>query len=203
MEQGELLLLLALHLALTGLPGVAAALFAASWGERRVPVLLAISLVASGVAAMLAFWAYYGGHQLGQTVSFFLVFGAAAGSGWCLYQGGIERQLLGQLATPLLLWALGSAFLVYFGFLHGGAEHPLAMSATRFSGPLPSDNDIPRFFADWYFNHGHQRPPEYPGEWLSSDRPPLQVGYALLERTFRWDAGGLHYQVMGVVLQQL
>jgi hypothetical protein len=204
MVQGELLVLLVIHLLLTGLPGAAATLFAASRGERRVPVLLAVGLVGSGVAAMLAFWSYYGSHDLGQTVSFFLVFGSAALSGWCLYDGGIERPLLRQLATPLALWALGSAFLLYLGFLHGGTDQALATASTRFSGQLPSDNDIPRFFSDWFFVHGHHgTPPEFPGEWLASDRPPLQIGDAVLQRTFGWDDKGLHYQVMGVVLQQL
>lgn len=204
MVQGELLVLLAIHLLLTGLPGAAAALFVAKRGERRVPVLLAVGLVGSGAAAMLAFWSYYGGHELGQTVSFFLIFGAAGLTGWCLYDGDIERGVLGQLATPLALWALGSAFLLYLGFLHGGTDQPLATASTRFSPPLPSDSYIPQFFSDWFYAHGHNgTPPVFPGEWLSSDRPPLQVGYALFERTYGWDESGLHYQVMGVVLQQL
>jgi len=125
-------------------------------------------------------------------------------SGWCLYDGGIDRGLLGQLATPLALWALGSAFLLYLGFFHGGTDQALATASTRFSGQLPSDNDIPRFFSDWFFTHGHHGvAPVFPGEWLASDRPPLQIGYAVEQRTFGWDETGLHYQVMGVVLQQL
>ncbi|HET8566531.1 MAG TPA: hypothetical protein VFL77_08670 [Solirubrobacterales bacterium] len=204
MTQGEILVLLAIHLVLTGLPGAAAALFAASRGERRVPVLLAVGLAGSGTAAMLVFWSYYGSHELGQTVSFFLAFGSATACGWCLYDGGIETPLLRQLVTPLALWALGSAFLLYLGFLHGGSDQPLATASTRFSHPLPSDSSIPQFFSDWFYAHGHNgTPPVFPGEWLASDRPPLQVAYALFERTFGWDQNGLHYQVMGVVLQQL
>ncbi len=76
MVQGELLLLLAIHLALTALPGVAVALFAASRGERREPVLLAIFLAASGAAAMatvflLGFVAVsWGGRQASDRSSF-------------------------------------------------------------------------------------------------------------------------------------
>lgn len=204
MTQGSLFVLLVIHLALTGMPGVASALFAAARGERREPVLLAVGLAASGAAAMVSFWSYYGGHELGQTVSFFLLFGSVLSSGWTLKSGRVDRELLGRLAIPLALWALGSAFLVYLGFLHGGTASPLGTAATRFSAQLPSDNDIPRYFADWFFSHGHHgTPPEFPGEWLASDRPPLQVGYAVYERTFGWDTTSLHYQVMGVVLQQL
>ena len=204
MVQGELLLLLAIHLALTGLPGVAVALFVASRGERREPVLLASFLAASGGAAMLVFWGFYGSHEIGQTLSFLVAFGSVLLAGWSLYVGEIEAGLLRRLAVPMALWALGSAFLVYLGFMHGGSDVSVGMSSTRFSGPLPSDNDIPHFFSDWFFVHGHHgTPPIFPGEWLASDRPPLQIAYANYERTFGWDNLGLHYQVMGVVLQQL
>lgn len=204
MVQGELLLLLAIHLVLTGLPGAAVALYVASRGERREPVLLACFLAASGAAAMLVFWSFFGGHELGQTAAFFFAFGSLLLGGWSLYDGKIERELLRRLAVPMALWILGSAFLVYFGFIHGGTHEALAMSSKRFSGQLPSDNDIPRFFSDWLFSDPRtSTPPIFPGEWLFSDRPPLQVGYAVYERTFDWDKNGLNYQVMGVVLQQL
>jgi hypothetical protein len=192
------------HLALTALPLAAATLFAARLGVRKVPVLLAIGLAASGVIAMVAFWAFYAGPLVGKSFSYFAVFGSVLLVGFSLFEGGLERALLRRLATPLALWALGSVFLLALGFLHGGIDSPLSTAATRFSGQLPSDNDIPRFFSDWFFSHGHTgTPPVYPGEWLASDRPPLQIGYVLFERTFGWDKTSLHYQVLGVVLQQL
>ncbi len=204
MVQGKLLLLLVVHLALTGLPGIALTLFATRLGVRKVPVLLAIGLAATGAVAMLAFWSYYGGHEVGRTFSYFTLFGSALLIGWSLYGGHIDRALLHQLATPLALWALGSAFLVFFGFVHGGTDSALATSATRFSAQLPSDNDIPLFFAEWFFHHGHSGSvPVFPGEWLSSDRPPLQVGYVLSQMPFGWGRTELHYQVLGVILQQL
>jgi hypothetical protein len=202
--QGELIFLLAVHLVLTGLPGVAAALLAASRVTRRVPVLLAIALAASGAAAMLGFWAFYADPMLGKTFSFFLIFGSALLTGVVLYGRKVDAGTLRALATPLALWALGSSFLVFLGFAHGGTDQPLVTAGLRFSHQLPSDNLIPAFFADWFYAHGHNgTPPVFPGEWLASDRPPLQVGYVLVQRPFGWDASGLHYQVLGVVLQQL
>lgn len=204
MEQGELLLLLLLHLVLTGLPAAAAALCAARLGLRSLPILLAIALAASGAVGLLAFWAYYGGQILGQTFSFFVVFGAALLCGWSLWGGHLDRPLLAGLAKPAALWALGSAFLVFFGFLHGGADQPLATAAGRFYAILPSDNYIPQYFSEWFYLHGHHgRPPVFPPDWLASDRPPLQVGYVLSQRPFGWDGHGLHYQLTGLVLQQL
>lgn len=192
------------HLALTGLPLVAAFLVAARCGVRQLPVLLAIGLAASGTVGLLGFWAYYGDRLLGESFSYLVLFGSIALVCLSLYGGRLDRALLRSLAVPVALWALGSAFVLFLGFAHGGTEGPLATAATRFSHPLPPDNDIPRFFADWFFANGHDGVPAiFPGEWHSSDRPPLQVGYALSQRPFGWDDDGLSYQVLGVVLQQL
>jgi hypothetical protein len=202
---GELLWILGLHLVLTGLPAVAAALMAARFGLRSLPLLLAVALAASGLIALLTFWVFYAEPVIGETFSFFVVFGSVGVSGWALYDGGINPVLLRRLATPLALWGLGSAFLVFLGFVHGGTGDPLGLAMTRFSAQLPADNSIPNFYAEWFYESGHRgTPPVFPGEWLASDRPPLQVGYTLAQRPFAW--GGtrdLHYQVLGVVLQQL
>lgn len=204
MSNPELFLILVLHFVLTALPGVAAALLAARFGVRSVPVLLATGMAATGVVAMLAFWLYFADPLIGEAFSYLAIIGPAALTGWLLYERQLPGDLLRQLATPLGLWALGSLFLVFFGFIHGGAENPLGTAATRFIGPLPSDNNIPAFFADWYFHYGHESPvPIFPGEWLSSDRPPLQVGYVLAQRPIAWDTPGDNYQVLGVILQQL
>jgi hypothetical protein len=195
---------LGIQLTLTALPLIAAMLFAARLGVRKAPVLLAIGLAGSGLTAMLAFWAFYADPIVGKSFSYLLVFGSALLIAWLLYEGEIERSLLAKLATPLALWVLGTVFLVFFGFVHGGEHQPLWTAAARFSGQLPSDNDIPRYFAEWFYFHGHHgTPPEFPGEWLASDRPPLQVGYTMFEWTFDWDKTSLHYQVLGVALQQL
>jgi hypothetical protein len=198
----ELLLMLAGHLLLTGLPAAAAALWASRVGVRSVPVLLAIALAASGGVAILSFWLYYADPLVGKTGSFFFAFGSVLVVGWCLREG-IDRAVLAALATPFALWVLASGFVLFLGFLHGGSGLGDIAANTRFSHELPTDNDIPRFFADYFYLHGHHGTPPPFGDWLSSDRPPLQIGYALFERPFGWDAAGLNYQVIGVVVQQL
>jgi hypothetical protein len=202
--QGELLLLLATHLVMTALPGVAAALFLASRGERRTPVLLAVLLAVSGGAAMLGFWAYYGSHGLGQTWSFLVLFGSLLATAWLLFDGAVERSVLRSLATPLALWALGAAFLVFLGFLNGDPHQPMQTSSTRFSGPLASDNYMPFYWANWFYAHAHSgKPPEFTGNWMASDRPPLQMGYLLTQQPFHLSQSELNYEIIGVCLQQL
>lgn len=206
-DTGTLLPSLVLHLALTGLPGAAAALYAARRGVGAVPLLLAIGLAATGVVATLSFWAFYADPLVGKSLSFLVLFGSAALIAVCLLgDGRPDRRLLVALAVPAGLWALGSAFLLFFGLAHGGVDAPLAAATTRFTGQLPSDSDIPRYFAEWFYFNGHSgTPPVYPGEWLSSDRPPLQIGYVLSQRPVAGDEVGVtfHYQILGVVLQQL
>lgn len=198
----ELLAGLAAHLALLGAPGVAAAVLAARAGVRGVPVTLAIALVASGVSALAAFWAYYGSPTLGQTWDFLVLFGSILVVVWTWREGRIEWRALAPLAVPLGLWVFGTCFIVFLGFLHGGTDDAIPMSALRFSGQLPSDNDIPRYFTEWFATRGHQNPPPvYPPDWLMSDRPPLQVGYALSQRAFFPTERALHYEILCVGVQ--
>jgi hypothetical protein len=202
-DAARLLGILTLHLVLTGLPILAAMLLAAEAGVRRTPLLLAIGMAASGLVAILAYWAFYATPLLGRSFGYLVVLGSLAAIAVCLRRGKIDRALLVELAVPLSLWALASAFIVYLGFLHGGTADPLGMSTTRFSSQLPSDNVMPSWFADWFFHNGHRgTPPVFPGDWLASDRPPLQVGYQLAERGFGWDATGLRGQLIGIVVQQ-
>jgi hypothetical protein len=195
---------LVVHLLLVGAPGVAAALYAVRRGLKDVPLILSVALLASGVTAFAGFWAYYADSLVGQTWTFGLFFGSMLTIGWIWRAGGLDRAVLRPLVTPLALWVLGSCFVVFLGFLHGGVDNPIPMSALRFSFQLPSDNDIPRYFTEWFSTHGHQNPPPvYPPDWLMSDRPPLQVGYALSERGFFNTSGGLHYEILCVIVQSL
>jgi hypothetical protein len=198
------LVLLAGHLVLTGVPGVAVALLAMRRGVTRVPILVAIALAGSGLVGLLGFWTTYAGTAVGETFAFFAFFGSLLLGGWSIWKAGLDRRILGRLTEPLVLWVLGSAFIVFFGFLHGGTGTPLGTAHTRFSHPLPTDAEIPQFFINWFAAHGHNgTPPVFPGEWLASDRPPLQIGYGLYQHPFHTDLTGLDYEVMGVVLQQL
>ncbi|HET7590878.1 MAG TPA: hypothetical protein VFK14_11940 [Solirubrobacterales bacterium] len=204
-DAANLLALLALHLVLTALPLAAAMLAAACCGVGRPSLLLCIGLVASGLVALTSFWAFWASHTVGMTYAYLVPFGSLLLIVACLRSGRLERALLRELATPLALWALGSVFLAYLGFLHGGSDDPLNMAALRFSGgQLPPDNLIPGFFADWFYLHSHHGTPAlFPGDWLFSDRPPLQVGYLLAEHGFGWSGNGMREQVIGVIVQQL
>jgi hypothetical protein len=198
----EVGLALLLELALLALPLVAATMFAGSLGLRSPVLLVAVALAASGAAAMLVFWGYYLTPEVGKTLTFLIEIGSAAAA-LALRRNPGARAPLRELATPFALWVLASFFVSYLGFLHSSTGEPAIYASHRFGGTMPDDNVLPAVFADWFYVHGHHGPPPPFGEWLSSDRPPLQTGYILAVRPFGWDAGGFHYQELGVALQML
>src|SRR5262249_42903132 len=158
------------HVFLTGAPLVATTLLAARRGVRNVPMLLCIGLLGSGASAIVSFWASFAAPAFGRVFSYAVVVGSLAVVVWC------GRGEIGEgrkrLAAPLLLWALAAFFLVFLGFLHGGADQPLGAAAVRFSHPLPVDNALPFFFGEWFYIHGHQSVPPPLSDSRSSDRPP-------------------------------
>ncbi len=74
---------------------------------------------------------------------------------------------------------------MYLGHLHLfsadlGIER---LSAERYITGLPIDNQIPRLFADRLIEGQSTR--QLVGDWLGSDRPPLQAGWVLLLQPWR------------------
>lgn len=197
----EIGLILVGEMALLALPAIAAAWFAAARGMRSQALLIAVALVASGATAMLAFWAFYAAPQLGKVVAALVILASAAAL-VALWFDGRGRAQMRELATPFALWVLATWFIVFFGFLHSTNGEALETSAHRFSHELPIDNFLPSYFAEWFYLHGHQGVPPPFGEWLASDRPPLQTGYILALSQFGVDLHHLPYELLGVALQQ-
>lgn len=134
----------------------------------------------AGVAVLgyLAFWCYFASPLLGRVFSWTVLAAAS-----------VRLMAPGKSAAPgpgggELLVALGLAGLIGTGFLALTClfdDAPLsALAAHRFSVNLPVDNEIPRMFADRLWTG--QSPRHLLGDWLSSDRPPLQTGWQLLTR---------------------
>jgi hypothetical protein len=82
-----------------------------------------------------------------------------------------------------------------------GLNDVLSQVATRFSHPLPYDNQLPFIFAE-QITSGRVSIPMTEG-WLSSDRPPLQTGYFLATGTSFLKDSALHYQICSTLLQCL
>lgn len=192
---------------LTALPGAAAALVLARRGLRSVPLLLIVFLVATGMVAMLAFWLYFAAPAIGKAFSVLVVAGSAGLTAW--FALGARDRHGPPAAAGDAGGALGARHLLHRlpRLPAAGEADPLGTAANRFVAAMPTDNGIPLFYAEWFYHHGHASPvPEFPATWLSSDRPPLQVGYVLSQTPFYSSGSTLaaqHYEAIGVALQQL
>ena len=195
-------LILLQELALLALPLVAATMFAGSLGLRSPVLLVAVALAASGVAAMLVFWGFYAEPEIGKTLSFLIELGSvAAVLALCRSPAPERRCASWRRRSRSGSWRATSS--PTSASSTGRPANRSIYASHRFAGSLPDDNVLPGIFSDWFYVHGHHGPPPPFGEWLASDRPPLQTSYILGMRPFGWDARGLHYQELGVALQML
>jgi hypothetical protein len=103
-----------------------------------------------------------------------------------------------KLLLPVFVLAIFIVFVGYFPF-DSVAPDAWGTAANRWLS-LPVDNWIPKIFADQIWAGQVQRP--MVGDWLSSDRGPLQTGIVLIfYPLFPGDA--LLYQMVATMLQTL
>jgi hypothetical protein len=191
---GQAVLLLVMTLALRRCLG----------SHLSLPAGLVPFVAVAGVAVLgyLAFWCYFASPLFGRVFSWTVLAVSAvmvarpAKSG----DGGAD-----ELLPPLALAGVTGLGFVALTCLFGDAPFS-QFAASRFMLNLPVDNEIPRMFADRLWSG--QSPRHLLGDWLSSDRPPLQAGWLLLTRPvlaalgFDGDTvasvGGVWFQLMWV-----
>lgn len=135
------------------------------------------ALLASGLAGYACFWAYFLSADLGKAFSWIILLGSAG-----LVLAGMrkpERRRRASALVPALTFALllGVAYLGLL-MLYGGAEATLELPQDRFLPGMPPDTQIPFLLSDVWYRHLPVHP--FLGDWLTSDRPPLQAALHLL-----------------------
>lgn len=172
-----------------------------AWIGRRRPgdpvFALAAGLVVLGGLGWLQFWAAFLSYPLSLGLKG-LLWSAAAVLCVRAVRDGAWR---GETAIPLLGLLLSSVVLALWTHGATGLADPLTVAAGRWlDPPLPIDNQLPLVLAD-ALRAGHIPSPMI-GDWLSSDRPPLQVGLYLLLGLPAGPTVPL-YQFCGIALQML
>jgi hypothetical protein len=158
---------------------------------------LGLLFAGAGAAAMAGLWAWFASPLAGRVGAVILLVVSVAAIGVFGRRGELRRL---DLTTPLMLaLAVGLAF-TGLAFLQGGigSIHPAEAIETRFWAK--SDNVLPLDFASHLAAHlplsGYME-----GQWLFSDRPPLETGFTLLQ----WPLWGAHtqlgYQLLSTGLQ--
>jgi hypothetical protein len=200
---GFRLLLLTLGIfVVTILPAAVACVVAVRRGIRSALDLTMLSLLAIALVGYVAFWSYFFHHMLGVIFSWASLLLCVGILAWQLASRNRRAQLasLRVMAAPLLLMATATLFIVSLGFIYGKSSPLQEYSAERFGPPFLSvDNWIPKLLADNVYSGHIPRP--MVGNWLSSDRPPLQAGNALWNYPWTHADRDLSYQILGIVLQ--
>ena len=200
----SLALFYALNLTIFLLPGLTTSMLMAARYQMSPVQMIILSVISSATFGYVAFWVYFASKLLGEIFSYALVVGSTAVAVAVLLKRHQRLKIVcKQISTPFVyVFVVGLCYLYLF-FVFGDpfkAGADLA-NARFFKSGQPGDNLIPLFFAQKVYD----RQPVSPiccGDWLSSDRPPLQAGIFLLERPLRlFGNTGLHYQVLGTALQ--
>nr|WP_315429384.1 hypothetical protein [uncultured Albidiferax sp.] len=184
-----------------GLPLIAGTLFAIRRYKIMEPIQLALwSVSFSGISAYLIFWASFYAPATGQFLAGAVLISCAVGT-IKLWKQANQKEILAleKIALPFFLSALFSLTLLILA--RSEISDPLIAMRTRFSHPLPIDNELPLIFAKNLLMG--QYPSPMIGDWLGSDRPPLQSAYFLMSPLFLLADIRISYQVMGTMLQCL
>lgn len=182
-----------------GTPAACMLMFAPGFGVAAlayrtgmIQPLLAL-LIGSGLAWLICFFAWFTSPTLGATCSTLILVGSAA----ALAVRPLNFQAA-HLRIPLAVMALLVVGFSAVAAMPGGLnDGPKAISHLYWATP---DNLIPQLFADRLADGRSPRSPTLIGDWLSSDRPPLQTGAVLLVYPLARNQD-LGYQLLGVALQ--
>ncbi len=147
------------------LPGLALACIdkARSWGSS-----IAV-LVGSGVAGMLNFWAWFAHPALGWCLGITLIILSIG----VVILHGLPRSVI----VPAGLSITIAIFYFAIAADHGVSADAQGMVAARYWTQI--DNKLPQFAADQIQAGRDHLKGFTTGDWLTSDRPPLQTGMIL------------------------
>lgn len=159
------------------------------------------AVLALGLASLLAVSAYVATPTLGAIVAYCLLLLPLAGTAVRQLRGespagdlrDLNRLLVPSLALTLLLLWIG-----LYPFQWDGTDGSVPAARWR---NMPIDSWLPLIFSEMLLR-GHLNVPMV-GDWLSSDRPPLQSGLYLLFHQSWLQRPGLLYQAISTWAQAL
>jgi hypothetical protein len=202
-DRAAFLALIVLQAALLGIPAVVLGGWIAArlrLGGDAAP--FAAGLVAIGLLAEAAYFAARFTPLAGAAGA--LAEAAALAATALVLAGRGKRRVVppGAAWTPLVL---ATAVALVYGALLGAAapaDDDVLTAASAVWMHLPGDNVLPQLLARQAETHAPPRP--FSGDWLSSDRPPLQAGFAVVSDAVLPFAGaGARYEAVALWLQAL
>lgn len=171
--------------------------------DSNFTVILAITF--SSLIGYISFWIYFLNQHLGIFFSICLILGTTI---YTIHSSLTKRSkvlkflLSKDTLLPILIMAVVGLF--YLAILYiveteiDSSQYPAFIAQNRLFSSLPPDNVLPMLFAERIYQGDDPR--NLLGDWLSSDRPPLQTGIILWQRPIM-TLTGLSYQTLGTIAQ--
>lgn len=187
------------------LPGFVLALLLSRRRPMSAVHALITVLTASATLGYIGFWIFFESKLLGRAFSLACFAASLFVLAFSVKRAARAKALAQLVAVPLIYVAItGIVYLSLFYLSANPFSERFDLANVRFSSTIrPGDNLIPLIFAEKIYSHEPIRP-FCCGDWLSSDRPPLQSGMFLLIRPLRIIGSvGLNYQLLGTALQCL
>jgi hypothetical protein len=190
------------------LPGFALAAFAPVHKSLKGAAQSLIFIISAGATlGYISFWIFFANRPAGRIFTV-IVYCLSVSLLFAIWRTGSSSLIVATVRNvriPLTYATLAGCFYLCLFFLftdpiYSGAQ----LAGQRFFHELrPGDNLIPQIFADKLLL-AQPLKPFCCGDWLSSDRPPLQSGIFLLERPLHIVHNeALDYEILSVSLQSL
>ncbi|HWG25989.1 hypothetical protein [Actinospica sp.] len=192
-----------LDTALLLVPALACALLAARLGVSHWLLLLTAAVAGSGVLSLAVFWIYLASSAWGRGFSL-----TVTGLSVLVLVDACRHRFAGwRTLRPLLpmalLWTTAGFFAAALAYLHVSFASNTNVGPSRFQVALPSDNVLPMLFAKQLMTPHRPLPALLIRAWQSSDRPPLQTGYYLMQQSVLHSGRFNDYELLGILLQCL
>ena len=129
-----------------------------------------------GLLGYLSFWLAFASYPVFGVAKIAVLAGLLIRFGLLVHQRRIGDYR--WLAEPLLYTSLFCIAVLALGFSDGGLSHTVLNADRRFTHLLPADN-LTSWSVAVALRFG-ENPTSLLGDWLLSDRPPLQTGLYLL-----------------------
>jgi hypothetical protein len=194
-----------LNFSLFLLPGFGLASYLSVKRAAALRYPLIIIVITGAFLGYLSFYAFFFSRPAGKLLVLVIYLTSLTLIGLALSSKVGLGGLVKKVAEPLAIAAMAGLCYLSFAFLF---INPMVTGAGNLEGrffnhQMPGDNRIPLFFAQRIYDRTPLRP-FCCGDWLSSDRPPLQTGIFLMERPLPLTRNiELNYQLLATALQCL
>ncbi len=190
------------HFLLFLLPGLLISAFVIERWHLNSAYTIVFSITVSAILGYLAFCFYLFNQYVGLGFSI-IVLMISLGTTVRLFRNNRDRLadlvLSKDVLIPItIMFLVGLFYLSLLYVSDVGKFEPAYLAGSRFFESRPGDNVIPMTFANRLYSGGDPR--GWSDGWLSSDRPPLQVGILLIQRPLM-ALTDLSHQTLGTIIQ--